>query len=541
MSVIIGILLGLAIMSIFSGVSTLGGPTSQELRARWIGFHNRPQLIVKAVELMFNHLKHMSSIDEWIEIVRESRHPDVLWNINYITPSPHMEKVNDLIRRSELILFEEENPLVLKSQYTASPRNMTILYTIMAYIKAEDGQIEESLAVWDYAYYNCLYNANTTRRTTLLTHLSTAYLCSNNFDKSLECFKKHWALLRSATEKMRYRCGIWDDMTCLNIVYYFFARHVPRFSAFWAKQLGIGEECLRPGKKFFISEFTDMQFIVQMCSKPYYDHAKLSMPELPDYDLSMFTTTEKQKEIHRQHIPDELNMYEENYMKCVHSQECLPAFEKESVVWDMWNSCHWDPPRQPAARDEDDEYQEDQIEWIIGEDVEYDMDKGSELLLKFIDSNNQTYDSALDLCCGTSRVMYDHFLHQKLTQVDISTYVYNYCKDQGRTIIKQPAEIFLDETEEHFDLCICCLSLSYLTSLDAILLSISKKCKYFAASIVHGAQIFPFSVGGIDLNKTTQRKEWWEKQVSKYFDIEKMEDEDEDNISNVFNVFCKSK
>ncbi len=536
MSIIIGICLGFAIMAMFSGITTTGGPsgpTSQELRARWVGFKNRPQHIVKAVELMFNHLRHMSSIDEWIEIVRESRHPDVLWDINYITPSPHMEKINNLIRKSEGILFQKEDPLatdgavVLKDQYTALPKNMSILYTIMAYLKAEDGKLDESLAMWDYAYDNHLYNADITRKSTLLTHLTTAYLCSNNFDKSLECFKKHWALLRYSTEKIRYRCGIWDDLTCINIVYYFFARHVPRFSSFWAKHLGIGESSLRCGKKFFINEFTDLQFIVQMCSKPYYDYAKMSMPELPDYDPSMFTTTAKQKEIQAQDIPDELNMYEENYMKCIHSQQCLPAFEKESVVWDMWNSYHWD-----SSSDE------------------HDMDKGSELLVKFFTNIDEVTDdeisgivapdSVLDLCCGTSGVIYDHFLHQRLTQVDISTYAYNYCKDQGRVIIKQPAEIYLDETEEQFDLCVCCLSLSYLTSLDAILLSISKKCKYFVASIVYGAQIFPFSVGGIDLNKTTQRKEWWEKQLSKYFDIVEMKDEDKNIFPNTFNVLCKS-
>jgi len=283
---VIGLLIYFCVMHL----ETAGKPSSggtPVLRREFIWDKN-PCQILGAAQILLDHLNN-SSIHEWIYVIRQSRHPDFLWEINYIKPSNTLIDINSLIVQSEKILFENDTDIVLKPEFSADVGILNFFNIIRAYIKAENGHISKAMNIWDALYSSKIGQLSAIRQTNLLCHLHSAYLCAGNFEKSYSCYLKQLTLLKITKYKDQHQHGMWDNVFLMHILQCFFCKHIPKYNTFMSKQIDITERSLLIHKKTSFMKFISMQMIVQLCSKPFYDYARSIMPDLPSYDESSFT------------------------------------------------------------------------------------------------------------------------------------------------------------------------------------------------------------------------------------------------------------
>ena len=128
-------------------------------------------------------------VTPWMDLIRTSRHPQVTWVVDYIEPRTELLEINKIIEQSEEIIYGDLRTLSMKEGYSADISQEVTFHTIRAHLRAEKGEIEQSIEIFTEIlskYYDYL---PVIRQSNLLMHCSLAYLCTGDFDKSYECFK----------------------------------------------------------------------------------------------------------------------------------------------------------------------------------------------------------------------------------------------------------------------------------------------------------------------------------------------------------------
>jgi len=452
-----------------------------------------PDQILEAAKILLKHLD--SSVNEWIDVCRQSRHPGFLWEIDYIKPSKALLEMNRLIIESEKILFEHDNDINLKPNFSTEESNLVLFNTARAYIKA-DNDIRKSMEIWNNLYNNPIDGLVSVRKSNLLCHLHTAFLCTGDFEKSYSCYLKHMTLLKITTYQEQHDYGLWDNMSIMHTLQSFFCKYVPEYLSFLAKKIKVTERILLSHKKNTILKLMPIQMIVQSCSKPFYDHAKSIMPELPSYDELSFikSTPRTQKTTY--------TLYEKKYMELLNDKHASQT-EIKSMAWSIWHEAN----NKPIQKDEQKQIEED--EKLKHEPI-FDFLRNSVKI---------EYHSVIDIGCGISDHMYNFFDDKDLTGVDISPYVIDYWKEKGRSVINSSAETFFQECDRKFDLCFSGFSLSSISSIDMFLIECSKKCKHLCANISLKTGVFPGPNGIMQMSNVIMNEEEWIIQISKYFEV----------------------
>lgn len=463
------------IKSAFTGS---GGPSREFV---WI---HSPTQIVKGAKILFSSLSSSHVIDEWIYLIRQARHPDFLWKINYIIPTEELSEINKMISESELILFEDPCDIILKKPFTADPASMSLFNVVRAYTKAENGQISEALNLWDKLYEDGISTLSPMRQTNLLMHFYVSFLCSKQFEKAFSCYTRYLALTKLTTLKAQHSIGLLDNLSIMYCLHAFFLRHVPEFLSFMSSKLDVYERELMIHKKSSMLDVMPIQFFVQTCSKPFYDYAKTLMP-LPDYDIQDF------KHSRTMSAKKSNSIYEEKY-----ADVCLSPYSTKTEIcsrkWDL--ILHLQQNNNESIDD-------------------------SLTLLNFLGDNNIQYNSVVDAGCGLSSAPLEHFKNKDLTRFDISTYAGAFWKNSD-PIIESSAEDFFDTQKQIFDICFCSNALSAFISPLQFLEKCSSKCKYLVASIPHSCcGLYPSTSSVLPMWENISSDDWIAK-ISKYFDIQ---------------------
>lgn len=474
-----------------SSSSSGGAPVRNEFV-----WDKNPDQLISATKILLDNLNKYKMIHEWVFAIRQSRHPGFLWEIDYIKPSNSLIKINKMIMQSENILFDSNDSIMLKPQFSADPEILNFFNIIRAYIKAENGNIDKSIEMWISIYNSQIGYLSKTRQSNILCHMHSVFLCAGNFEKSFSCFMKHLTLLKISTHKEQQACGMWDNISLMNIIQYFFSKHVPQYRTFLSQKVNCTERSLLVHKKTALLKFTNIQLIVQTCSKPFFDHAKTLFADIPEYDESSFikSTPTKQQRAN--------TFYEMKYKQALSDSEYASKEEIKAIEWSMWHEST----------------------------EEYDKKHKSNKLIKtnnfieFLKNTDVNYHSVIDIGCGTCDDIYTFFENKNLTGVDISPFVVDYWAEKGRPIIKDSAEAFFENNDKNFDMCIAAYVLPALYPIDKFLYLCSKKCKNLCAAVLFGMWLRPTPVDITQLALTVKSKDEWIEQISEYFDIKLLED-----------------
>jgi len=447
--------------------------------------------IVKAAMILTKEVEKTNNIEELSYLIRSARHPDFLWEINYITPSENLNIINDLVISIEPNLFKSVLSIELKERYSCSPSALMMLNIVRAYIKAEKGQITDSMTLWNQLYEIDYSVFPVIRQCNLLMHLYIVFLCTKDFEKAHSCYIKLFSLLKVINLKTLHETGIIDNISIIYTIQSFFAKHVPEFLSFLSDKLHVPTRNLLSHKKVTTLVFTPMQFIVQICTKPFYDHAKSKMP-LPDYDIDSF----HKKDYHP--VSDSISEWEEKYSETINS-EYSTTLEKSARKWDLY------------------------FDRIIKSKIEIEQTDDSKSLVEMFPECSylvEPFSSVLDIGCGLSSSPLRCFSDKKITRIDISRYVYNYWLEKENPIIEISAESFFENNKCVYDLCFCSHVLPAIVSQDFVLEKCSQTCKYIIISLKSSvSDLIPLSQH-IDqkwINNVSDDE--WIIRISKYFDI----------------------
>lgn len=463
-------------MVIESVTKSASGGSSREFI--WM---NNPKQIGLAAETIFDSLKNATIIDEWVYLIRQARHPDFIWDIDYIQPTDELQKINLLIDQSEDVLFESKNSLKLKSNYTVDLNALAIFNIIRAYRKAEKLEYTDSLQIWNELYESDYFRLTPIRQSNLLMHMHIAFMCFKDFEKAFACYSKHLLFTKILPFKQQHTYGVLDNSSIMYFIQCFFARHVPEFLSFITNKLDALEREMLIHKKVEVLEFLPIQFYVQILSKTFYDLAKSTMP-LPNYDLSTF--------IKNKHSPVERveTILEKQYIECLNS----PYSSKSEI-----NARKWD--------------------LLLSNQSESKSDQSKDLI-DFLDDYGLHYDEVIDVGCGLSNIPKIYFENKNLVRVDASNFASNYwaAKDP---IIEMSGEEYLKNSQE-FDLCFCSNVLPAMPSPVEFLQQCHSKCKYLAASLAYASiGIVPSGSLTIEMWANNLSCDEWVKIIGKYFDI----------------------
>ncbi len=482
-----------------SGSSSGGTPVRNEFI-----WNKNPDQIVNAAQMLLDNLDKYRMIHEWIFVTRQSRHPGFLWEIDYIKPTKSLIAINKMVTHSENILFDSKNSIILKPEFSADIGILNLFNIIRAYIKAENNSIEDSMEIWNAIYKSQIGYLSITRQSNILCHMHSAFLCTGNFEKSFSCFMKHLALLKTTTHKNQHACGLWDNISIMHIMQCFFSKYVPQYRTFLSQNIGSTERSFLTHKKTALLKFMSIQLIVQICSKPFYDHAKINFPNLPNYDESSFITSSPTKQ------QEASTFYEMKYkqMLCDDS-EYVAKDELKAIEWSIWHE------KEIQFKKE--------MQYKKG--IQESPENERNVFIDFLTDINIDCHSIVDIGCGISDKIYNHFSDKNIIGVDISPFVVDYWAEKGRQIIKTPADIFFEQCDKKFDICTMLYVLPAIQPIDKFLRLCSQNCKNLCTIITLGMWLRPNPIGISKLALTIQDEDEWVKQISKYFEIMRLEDD----------------
>ncbi len=429
-----------------------------------------PRLILKSVELMRPFLDNMHQIDEWVRLIRQSRHPQLLWESDYIYPTPTLQKINHNIRETDSLFFNSPSDAFLREGRKCDKNSLALFNVVRAYLWADDGNLDDSKAIWDHMFKNSMSDLSLLRRTNLLAHLFAVFMCCKRFEDAMKCLRKQWALLKLHSESDRYNAGIWDNLITSQLLMFFFVKNVPEYLGF-LKTIDITDEILLH-RKNTLFPFLTPDLIMRLCSKSFYDYARTLMPTLPDF-------------------PDTL--IRPNSQHFLGKEPKLFEVKGMDEKWTAWHK-------------------------EIGE-----KDHSEEVII-WLDKFEIKYESVIDLGCGTSKSAHNKF-QPNVVGVDCSSYIVNHWEKLGRKIVHCNAEQYFENAEK-VDLCFCSDALQYFKNADKVLAECSQKCRYLCCLIsCDEIGFFPVEQGIIKTVETCQDKSWWLDQIEKNFNIIKAQEQ----------------
>lgn len=451
---------------------------------------NNSEQIIEAANILLSTLPNATVVDEWLYLVRQSRHPNYLWDINYIKPSTILLQVNKLIKESEKILFNHIDDIELKKQYQCGPDALLLFNVIRAHVDAEQGQIEHSMLLWDKLYNMNVSSISLIRQCNLFMHLYTVFLCTKQFDKAYSCYLKLLSMIKISSLKTQHEMGILDNICLVSHIQNFFVRHVPEFLVFLSTRLNVSDRSLLIHKKTMALELMPLQLIIQVCSRSFYDHARSLMP-LPDYNIDEFLMANKPLPMKAE------SEWHVKYNEVLGSQYST-KLEISARKWDLiWHTIVNKP-----------------VDKYLQEQNDYTVD-----LIDFLDDVNLDYSSVLDVGCGIASKPMQYFHDRTLTRIDISNFIANYWLAKN-PIIEASAEEFFSRVTQNFDLCFCSMCLPAMIDPMHFLEQCKLRCKYLVASIQHSTDgLRPVSSQLVKAWHDNVDADTWVKRVTNYFDI----------------------
>jgi hypothetical protein len=354
----------------------------------------------------------------------------------------------------------------------------------------------------------------TIRQSQLLFHACLVYLCCKDFEKSYEAFEKHWALTKYSSTSERISLGIVDNQTLLQMVYWFFIKHVNDFQDFYVIKNKIKVIDVWGHKKISLLYFLeyDPAWAISLCSLSFYNHATTWAQKLPPYEKKRSTPTNI----------DKIWMDDEKVLFSSHSNLVGP----EKVYFELFN-------REISIVSMRCEYNKS-IDYLYSY-YHYQTDYAALLNLKmslvfylknFIDVTS--ISSILEVGSGIGICVIPGVYPAKHLAVDVSEKICEVLRAGQKNYVHADMTSFLLETKEEFDLCFACDVLASLTPyrLQTFLENCSKKCKYLAAIIsttndIRTDILSPLHhIKSINLHKTVQGEEDWLQLLSQYFEVE---------------------
>lgn len=457
-------------------------------------------------------LSNMGDVTDWLDLCRTSRQPQLLWYVDYIEPKPLMREVNELIRQSEIILYGNTTNLKMLPGFSADISQEIAFHTIRMHLRIEEGEFNSALLMLNQLMDEWYDRISQIRQSNLLVHACLIYLCMKEFNKSHQCFEKHWILTKYMSPSERVELGIWDNEVLLQLAYWFFCKHDKDFCDFYAVQQKLSSPAsMWRHKKIPILNFLDYDhsWIVAFCSLSMYNHARTLMPGLPPYEKKSTTPVNRLYYIEQEHTVEERS-------------KAMAGWEK--YYFEKYN--HENRSDHVADLDISDSYLYSYLHFH----TDYDADAVQKLkLIKFIDAhkNWNEFVSVAEVGCGTSLIT--DFLppNSNYVGVDIAEHICNIHQEKAKNVVHLSANKFFANTQNYYDLCFASDLLSHLSPyrLTLFLESCCRKCKYLVA----GIDLLPDDRENIlvrssspymSLHLSLMNVEKWKEKIGQYFEIE---------------------
>lgn len=486
--------------------------------------------LLNNVEIAFADSASWKDVTSWMDLIRTCRQPQVMWEVDYIEPKKGLNRINDIIRQSEDILYESKYSIDLKPCYTTDLSAQSAFNTIRMHLRAEESDIDGALKILDQMISKLYDELPTIRQSQMLFHACLIYLCCKEFNKSHEYFEKHWALTKYASPSDRISLGIIDNQVLLQMVYWFFIKYSNDFQDFYVVKNKIKVADIWGHKKISLLYFLeyDPAWAISLCSLAFYNHAQTWAQTLPTYEKKRSTPTN----VDKIWMDDERSIFSDNVNLTGPEKVYFEMFNRELSVINM--RC----PEFNKSADYLYSYYHYQTDYAALSNLKMSL---VFFLKKFIDVT--TIDSIIEVGSGINMCAIPGVLPSKHIAVDISEKVCEVLRETHSHYAHADMCSFISETEDHFDLCFACDVLASLSPyrLQTFLTICREKCKYLAAIISTENNIKTdilsslHHIRSINLHKTVQSAEDWTKMLSKDFDIEtKIE-------GNLIYVFGKSK
>ncbi len=465
--------------------------------------------MLELVEREIDNIRTPCNVTAWMDLIRTTRQPQILWEIDYITPRKTLLKINDLIRESEIILYGSKNGLQLNDGYTADIYQEIAFHTIRTHLRSEENDFDTAIQMMQQLYDEWYDRISDIRKSNLLVHACLIFLCNKMFDESLRGFNQHWALLKYMNAPERIKIGIWDNHIILQLAYWYFVKHVEDFRDFYSIFSDTPSDTLWNHKKIALMNFMehDNSWIVSFCGLPFYNHARTLMRELPEWNKKRSTPTN----FFRIFEEDNLSRYSTS-----------GANTEEEMYKERYNEqFRYHVVPDPDAID-------NALYSYYFFQVDYaKQDELKDRLLLFINKHISDYRSILDLGCGTAFIP-DH-KNLVNTRIDISDKVCYHLKNtKSVDVIQKCMSRFVKETKHTFDLCIACDSLPHLSRVRLNVLMQNLPSKHFGALIDTRDNwkddiLEKTSLShNVNLHKTVMTHEDWIAYLSKHYVINHM-------------------
>ena len=471
--------------------------------------------LVVLAETSFKDLETKGDVTAWMDLMRTCRQPQIMWKIDYIEPGKHLSKINDLLRRSEDILYKSRDSIDLKEGYTADINQQAAFNTIRIHLHSEDGHISVALKLLEDVLMKQYDGLSLIRQSNLLFHGTLIFLCCNNLELSFHCFEKHWALLKYARPDDRVKLGLWDNQSLLEIAHWFFIKHSEDFRDFYSVRTKTSINDIWNHKKIAMLYFLeyDNSWIVSFCGRPFYEHARSLNPQLPAYEKKRSTP----------HNVDKVWADSEDYV-----YEDNVAVGMERYFFEQFN--------QQMSMDQnfiDLDKTNDYLYSYYHYQTDYVEDiNGKIRLIEFLKSHISLDKFTTILEGGTGVDSLPGLRGKDYLGINISSKVCSILDDKSIPHKQGCCSLFLQETDQTFDLCFVYDLLNHLTSnrLRIFLENCSKKCQYLAATVDTyddmRSEIVSkkLSIKSVNLHPTIMTIEEWTEYLVPYFNCTLQQD-----------------
>lgn len=267
----------------------MGGPIGWQHGKR---IHDDSATTVSIIKQQIEGIRKLGNVTAWMDMMRTARHPQQMWEVDYIRPREPMLEINDLIRQSEIILYGDYRNLTLRDGYKADIFQEVVFHTIRAHLRAEEGNFSACVEIFQELLRDWYDRVPIIRQSNLLMHCCLTFLCCKKWQESYDCLQKHWGLLKFCNPVDRDALGIWDNEIITRQIYWFFMQYSADFRYFYTSKLGVSSTVdIWNHKKIGLLHLLkkDHSWVVSFCSLPLYNHAQKLISELPVYHLTRNT------------------------------------------------------------------------------------------------------------------------------------------------------------------------------------------------------------------------------------------------------------
>jgi len=185
---------------------------------------------------------------------------------------------NSYFDQGEQFLYNTIKDVSLKNGISLGQTTQLFLNLIRVHRRIEDGDFVNAESILQILYNNL--DEIPEKQTNTLFYCFINYLCTNQWDKSVQVIKRMWSIIKLMDNANRYNWGAWDDWFAVHIVLWFFVNHINKYALFLCDNMNMHIGSIIGGRKFLLVP-KDKESIIDLISLSYYNKAKELNPELP--------------------------------------------------------------------------------------------------------------------------------------------------------------------------------------------------------------------------------------------------------------------